>query len=1302
MDFLDVDIESHRQVLNLLPPKDLANVAACCRYFYQAVYDGPFAEGLWKYWCTDLLGPGVVALHEAALPAGYRAGAIFWRDLFLASHNLDRVRWWRHGAQELKSSVERVDAGEAAETRAIVEAEASKIATDNADGLGEERRNAVLAEAEAAAAQGGKTLKSKLARSGHTANLIGTRVVITGGILRDGSLYVDIVAVNLATLEVSRPPMGGTGPSTRFRHTLAPIRPSPGSSMEVQIIDALGSDKRIEDGELLFCFGGYNTIGEEFGANSTFVLWAAYDGSAYVWVPVKTTGQPPSPRFHHSSDSFDDGRKVVVFGGEGYRLDDAGEGPSPCVYILDVDNLTWQRCNTHSPVEEHSPGTRSLHVTTVRRSPVTGREELVVVGGYCASLLAEMKPFTLDLQTLYWRCWPGVKEGENLPLPTPRQRMAAMRITHDWFLVSGGSPTSGSFLEDVQRLHIPTLVWGPPPAVSGRPSRALRRIAGHTFAGLLAFGGCIPTIMGIMPVEKLDLLLLGTGTTGLIPLNDGKGMGVQVAKVGEEGSSSAGGTQDSSKAGGEGGAVSEVQLKHSLKLILSGKQQALECVSEPDSPVMTSAEASAKARSGDMALEEALQEGVMHELMQDQLLNKGQRINIGSPDTYFRPVYATAAGVKSMPEQNNMVQGRLQVISTSVLNDPEHMEQMNRQFHNDLPRPHDEETAAAIAAAELVSAAAAAGKAAARTTVTAERSASSPAAAQSGGAAAEDSGAQAENPSVIATPSEHDAERLNPFKGLADATSGHKLSTVAEVERPAGHFASAPVQKGIGSSLVDTQRASVGKEDATRRHTAAEKGKAKAIEFDEVLYQTSALLGPSSSDEAGPSQPQVDLRVNMAVQGPSTGVEPIAVEPKGLFDSSFGTHSPAAAHESTSEEDTTGSAVATTMYQYLSESPRMMNQHTQMAPASSSGAGAAQSGVPSFWYNAVDAGALSAASTGEMENQVRSTTEAQGIKAPITSAHLGMQGSHAIYAVSSVRNDDPLVGGPNPFADVRSLWSTEWCGAQQYTLLPPDAELPPEAVARLTVPEGSWPLHVSLSENEQAPQPSCTSPVEANLAHVQSPPESHTTPAGPGLNSTGAVQSRTLGTLRRRPGPKGFLDAVSAVSGFRQSASSSQTASVLPSAPLAPPSTGLGSKMSTIGGWSGAAATAVGQKSIGQPEMRPSKEHAQGMHSKIAAHQKSLAATVPLAAPSTEAAVVPQSILAETGDAQGPIRVQLWRDTATGQLYRLPRQPEAKLACLGAETAAAASSTEISQDGSLKPGTDSKASKSDLGQCSIQ
>lgn len=45
--------------------------------------------------------------------------------------------------------------------------------------------------------------------------------------------------------------------------------------------------------------------------------------------------------------------------------------------------------------------------------------------------------------------------------------------------------------------------------------RSLRRIAGHTLDGLLAFGGCIPTIMGIMPVAKMDIMLLGKTHGGL-------------------------------------------------------------------------------------------------------------------------------------------------------------------------------------------------------------------------------------------------------------------------------------------------------------------------------------------------------------------------------------------------------------------------------------------------------------------------------------------------------------------------------------------------------------------------------------------------------------------------------------------------------------------------------------------------------------------------------------------------------------------------------------------------------------------
>ena len=51
---------------------------------------------------------------------------------------------------------------------------------------------------------GRSTLKAKLARSGHAANVIGLKVVITGGILRDGSLIVDVITVDLATMSVLR------------------------------------------------------------------------------------------------------------------------------------------------------------------------------------------------------------------------------------------------------------------------------------------------------------------------------------------------------------------------------------------------------------------------------------------------------------------------------------------------------------------------------------------------------------------------------------------------------------------------------------------------------------------------------------------------------------------------------------------------------------------------------------------------------------------------------------------------------------------------------------------------------------------------------------------------------------------------------------------------------------------------------------------------------------------------------------------------------------------------------------------
>ena len=68
-----------------------------------------------------------------------------------------------------------------------------------------------------------------------------------------------------------RPPCEGQPPSTRFRHTMVPINPSLGTPLYELVSEALGTKDSIHSGQLLLIFGGYNTIGEEFGANSTFV-----------------------------------------------------------------------------------------------------------------------------------------------------------------------------------------------------------------------------------------------------------------------------------------------------------------------------------------------------------------------------------------------------------------------------------------------------------------------------------------------------------------------------------------------------------------------------------------------------------------------------------------------------------------------------------------------------------------------------------------------------------------------------------------------------------------------------------------------------------------------------------------------------------------------------------------------------------------------------------------------------------------------------------------------------------------------
>lgn len=103
-------------------------------------------------------------------------------------------------------------------------------------------------------------------------------------------------------------------------------------------------------------------------------------------------------------------------------------------------------------------------------------------------------------------------------------------------------------------------------------------------------------------------------------------------------------------------------------------------------------------------------------------------------------------------------------------------------------------------------------------------------------------------------------------------------------------------------------------------------------------------------------------------------------------------------------------------------------------------------------------------------------------------------GSHAIYAISSVRNEESLViDGPNPFGEVRDApWGPVLAdGDVQPVLLPADAELDPVAVARLKLGADltlEQLQEMQVAGDDEAPQPSGTSPVEALIPDVHPDP----------------------------------------------------------------------------------------------------------------------------------------------------------------------------------------------------------------------
>ena len=206
------------------------------------------------------------------------------------------------------------------------------------------------------------------------------------------------------------------------------------------------------------------------------------------------------------------------------------------LFTLSLTTFRWNKCPGLMPGQGRQLPTPCQRVGTLRLT----KDWLLMLGGCPEQVSIRGPSLCLDVSTLRACAWdrvaveiarglgrPGTAclAQTSVPSPTAKSRvMSGAMVRNEGRALPQPAPKAGSpphrrdlqgeFLDDVHRLHLPTLTWrGPPEQMDGQAAQGVRRVAGHTLTAGLAFGGCIATVVGIVPISKTDLLLLGDPPT---------------------------------------------------------------------------------------------------------------------------------------------------------------------------------------------------------------------------------------------------------------------------------------------------------------------------------------------------------------------------------------------------------------------------------------------------------------------------------------------------------------------------------------------------------------------------------------------------------------------------------------------------------------------------------------------------------------------------------------------------------------------------------------------------------------------
>ena len=226
-------------------------------------------------------------------------------------------------------------------------------------------------------------------RRNHIAELIGTDLVIMGGLNENNEILNDVYSLNLnfptgikerwkevdiaSSSDIETPYLFGHASALAVQNAVAKCNKFSlykyPDDEKVYKLGVLIDKIKIKG---LYIFGGkYKAVGTGGLSNDLYVL--VVGKKPCVWRKIESAGTPPPPRYFHSMSYYEKGNLLIVHGGrndlsnDSFALNDT--------YIFDLEFLEWHKVTLYSNIEGFKVMPRCAHKSVVHNN------RLIIFGG---------------------------------------------------------------------------------------------------------------------------------------------------------------------------------------------------------------------------------------------------------------------------------------------------------------------------------------------------------------------------------------------------------------------------------------------------------------------------------------------------------------------------------------------------------------------------------------------------------------------------------------------------------------------------------------------------------------------------------------------------------------------------------------------------------------------------------------------------------------------------------------------------------------------------------------------------------